>query len=239
MPMDLSNIKTKVFISHSAEDNDFIEKLTEDLERRDLIIWVDRKELVSGDSLVDKISNGIIESDYFLVALSQHSVNSKWVQTELNIALMNQLSDKGKIIIPLLLDDCKIPIFLLDRIYSDFRSNYTYGFESLCRVFEQETNTVSDLMETNQISFGLRPSQCIEKLSKLRLADLRRLLCMKMSRVEIKTLWFDMFESDMDDEFPGKNKVESVIGLLIKARAEDQLQSLIDNLCNGRPTLCY
>jgi TIR domain-containing protein len=71
---------------------------------------------------VGKISEGLKDADYLVVVLSQASVSSRWVEQELNAALTNQIAGKG-IVLPVLLEDCELPMLLRKRLYADFRSD--------------------------------------------------------------------------------------------------------------------
>ena len=74
----------KVFISHSSKDHDFVMLLAEKL-RKDLIdIWVDEWELQVGDSIVQKIDEGIKKSSFLIIVFSKYSIKSNWVLRELS-----------------------------------------------------------------------------------------------------------------------------------------------------------
>jgi hypothetical protein len=121
----------KVFLSHSFKDKDFVRQLAADLKKASVPVWFDEFELKVGDSLNERIGNGIVESGYFAVVLSRNSVESKWVQKELNSALAYELQRKSVFVLPILLEKCDIPAFLLDKFYADFSSNYHAGLKSL------------------------------------------------------------------------------------------------------------
>jgi hypothetical protein len=89
MPKDS---KAHVFLSHSSKDKPFVRKLTEALKGHNLNVWLDEKELQVGDSIVGGVSQGLESADYLVVVLSKASVGSRWLQAELNAALMEELS---------------------------------------------------------------------------------------------------------------------------------------------------
>lgn len=77
-----------IFFSYSHADKKFVNKFIHDLEEReDISIWYDEAEINVGDSLIKKIYEGLYQSDYLGVILSRNSINSKWVQKELAIAI--------------------------------------------------------------------------------------------------------------------------------------------------------
>ena len=50
---------SKVFLSHSSKDKQFVRRLTKDLEEAGIEIWLDEKELLVGDELNKSIEYGI------------------------------------------------------------------------------------------------------------------------------------------------------------------------------------
>jgi hypothetical protein len=128
--------KMVAFISHSSKDKPFIRQLTADLTREGVSVWLDEQKILVGDSISDKISQGLVESDYFLIALSDASVNSSWVQKELNAALIHEIEKRQVKLIPIKLSDCDIPVLIKDKKYADFSVSYKTGFDELLRVFK-------------------------------------------------------------------------------------------------------
>jgi hypothetical protein len=63
------------------------------------------------------IANGITESDYLLVLITENSKNSRWVEKEIAIALTKEVNGTGPKVIPILLKNCEIPTILADKIY--------------------------------------------------------------------------------------------------------------------------
>ncbi|MGB0880606.1 MAG: toll/interleukin-1 receptor domain-containing protein [Polaribacter sp.] len=122
-----------VFISYSTKDNKFVTQLSAELVKRRINVWLDKWEMKPGDSLIDKIQSGISDSSFLLVVLSENSIKSEWCKKELNSGLMRELNEKKVVVIPILIDDCKIPLFLQEKIYADFRTGFNNGFESLIR----------------------------------------------------------------------------------------------------------
>jgi hypothetical protein len=129
------NLPMKIFLSHSSKDKEFVRHIANDLQTYDLPVWFDEWEIKVGDSLTQKISDGINESGWLIIVLSENSINSKWVQNEINAAMTIELEKKEVFILPILIDDCKIPILLRDKLYADFRKSYTIGIKSLLNKF--------------------------------------------------------------------------------------------------------
>jgi len=127
----------KIFISYNQTDRIFVKKLAEDLQTAGLLVWWDEWEIKVGDSIVEKVSNGISTSAYLIVVLSPSSVSSPWVQREVNSATMKQLANERDItILPVLLKDCDIPILLTDIRWADFRKSYKSGKAELLKALK-------------------------------------------------------------------------------------------------------
>src|ERR1039458_2379573 len=96
----------KVFLSHASEDKErFVIPFATSLRQRGIEVWLDKWEILPGDSLVDKLfEEGLKEADAVLVVVSAASVSKPWVREELNTAIVNRITKQTKVI-PVLLDD--------------------------------------------------------------------------------------------------------------------------------------
>lgn len=119
------------FISYSSQDREFAEGLAIDLKNRNLDAWFDQWEIRVGDSLIDKIGQGIRHNDFLIVVLSPHSVASEWVKKELCEAMQREIKEQRVVVLPVLLKSCPLPPFLRDKKYADFRDSYEQGFKEL------------------------------------------------------------------------------------------------------------
>lgn len=132
-----------VFLSHSSADKDFARKLASALKKSGIEVWIDEAEIKAGHSLFDRISEGLVQSDYLVAILSPNSVSSEWVNREIGSALIEEIDRKQVRIIPVLYKTCEIPVFLRPKLYIDFRDteNDTNSFEvGLSRLI----NAISD-----------------------------------------------------------------------------------------------
>ncbi|MFL5694654.1 MAG: TIR domain-containing protein [Ktedonobacteraceae bacterium] len=102
-----------VFVSHASEDKDrFVRAFTTQLREKGIEAWVDEWEIYPGDSLVQKIYDaGISAAQAVLIVLSRNSVDKPWVKDELDVSVIRKI-EEGMRIIPIVLDDCRIPTAL-------------------------------------------------------------------------------------------------------------------------------
>jgi hypothetical protein len=126
-------MKTNAFLSHNHLDKPFVRKLFRDLENHGIKCWFDEAEMKIGDSLIQKIRNGIDEVDYFIVVLSPNSIEAPWVVNELDVAMNYQIAGKKIKVLPIMLKDCNPPGFLIGRLYGNFtnENEYNQSFKKL------------------------------------------------------------------------------------------------------------
>lgn len=100
-----------VFISHNSHDKSFVRKLSRDLENHGIKCWVDEAEIKIGDSLIQKIREGMDTANYFAIVLSPNSINAPWVVNELDVAMNYQINDKSIKILPIMLKNANFRDF--------------------------------------------------------------------------------------------------------------------------------
>jgi hypothetical protein len=135
----MENSSGKIFISHASQDKVFVDQLVSDLATHSIPVWYDKLDVRLGDSIPGKINSGISEAKYFLIVLSPAAIKSKWVQEELNAALMRQIASAGTFLIPVLVQDCAVPPLLSHRRFADFRESYEAGLEEILEAFGRDT----------------------------------------------------------------------------------------------------
>ena len=108
----------KVFISHASEDKPrFVTAFATRLRENGVDAWLDRWEMLPGDSLVDKIfEEGLKDAQAVIVVLSNFSVSKPWVSEELNASMVARIS-KGTKVIPVVIDDCDVPAALKSTVW--------------------------------------------------------------------------------------------------------------------------
>lgn len=124
----------KVFISHASEDKErFVTEFAKRLREKGVDAWLDKWEMLPGDSLVEKIfEEGLKEADAVIIVLSQFSVDKPWVLEELNVSVINKIS-KGTKIIPIVLDDCNVPESLKSTLWEKI-DDFKYYENSFKRI---------------------------------------------------------------------------------------------------------
>jgi hypothetical protein len=90
-----------LFISHASEDKDSVARPLADLLRRGgARVWPDTHELTVGDSLIEKIDEGLSSSRFGAVVLSPAFFGKHWPRRELSGLRAREESDR-KTILPI------------------------------------------------------------------------------------------------------------------------------------------
>ena len=156
-------MKPSIFLSHNINDKAFARKLALDLDCHGVNVWLDEAELKIGDSLIEKIRDGIDSVGYVAVILSPNSIKSRWVQKEIDVAMTLEISGKEIKVLPLMLERCELPGFLLGKFYADFTDESKY-----LSSFEQLTNTMGIVFNKSVLtgkSSASNIGQAIDKAS--------------------------------------------------------------------------
>ncbi|HEV7403578.1 MAG TPA: TIR domain-containing protein [Chthoniobacteraceae bacterium] len=74
------------FISYSHEDEDFATRLHRKMRDAHLRVWFAPEDIKSGQKLYEQIETAIHDHDKLLIVLSEASLQSEWVMTELRKA---------------------------------------------------------------------------------------------------------------------------------------------------------
>ncbi|WP_082889690.1 toll/interleukin-1 receptor domain-containing protein [Achromobacter ruhlandii] len=123
----------KIFISHSSRDKGFVRGLAVDLSEIGHQPWLDEWEIIAGESIVEKVSSGLEDADLVVVVLSKNSIESKWVENEWQAKYWGEIQDRRVAVIPVVIEDCVVPILLRTKKYVDFREDYTSALELLSK----------------------------------------------------------------------------------------------------------
>ena len=151
---------SSIFISYSHNDKTFVRKLAADLRNANHTVWIDETDISVGDSIIEKLSDAIKNVDFVVAIISSASVNSRWVQKELDLASNRELNENRIVLLPVLLNDVQLPRFLYGKFYLDFSKEDNYQ-EYLVKLLEKlETDSTLQNVSFDQIF--LKPYLFIE-----------------------------------------------------------------------------
>jgi TIR domain len=120
-----------IFISYASPDNIFALRLAQSITALGHTVWIDQWEIGIGDSTSGKVTEGLAHADYLIVVLSKHTMHSVWVEREVQIIHYEEITRRRTMLLPVVIDDCTIPVFLRLKRFADFRVCYEVGFAQL------------------------------------------------------------------------------------------------------------
>lgn len=125
----------KVFISYSHKDLRLARQLAADLTSCGVEVWLDEHQIKVGDSILMRISQALQDAHYVILLMSKTSIESPWVQREWLPILMSEIEAREIILLPVRLDDCRMPVIIRDKHYADMRESYWRGLSEIVDVF--------------------------------------------------------------------------------------------------------
>lgn len=109
------------FISYAHEDRAAAHEIAFGLQKRGCDVWIDQGELGAGDSIVERLAEGISGVDFVIAVISEHSVESPWCRKEISLAMTQEIDLEGRFgvrrVLPLRLGDVPMPPALRDKLY--------------------------------------------------------------------------------------------------------------------------
>lgn len=125
------DVPPQAFLSYGWEDYDFAEKVAHALQANGIDTWWAEWCISSGDSLRQKIDEGLGGCTHFIVLLTPTSLSKPWVNQEMDAGLVRKISDQGKFI-PLRhnLPADKLPPLLSGMLSPDL-SDFDEGIKQL------------------------------------------------------------------------------------------------------------
>jgi len=97
-------------ISYSSRDQELAERLYADLQQAGIRCWFAPQSLQIGDKFQDRIEESIRIHDKVLLILSEGSVKSSWVETEVRNALEQERRRHTAVLMPIRVDDAVMDV---------------------------------------------------------------------------------------------------------------------------------
>lgn len=139
MPTLINQTTYDVFVSHASEDKeDFVRDFVKSLQQNGLKVWYDEFTLKVGDSLRRSIDNGLKNSRYGIVVLSEAFFSKEWPQRELDGLFAREVNGE-KVILPIWHKISKNEVLKFSPIIADMLALNTSSF-----TIEEIANAISD-----------------------------------------------------------------------------------------------
>lgn len=133
----------QTFISYSRVNQQFALRLACELKSAGFSIWMDQFDIPTGARWDDEIEKALRECQIFLIIMTPASIASANAKDEIGYAI-----DHGKHILPVLLENCEIPLRLRRMQYVDFtQMNFDEGFKTAKDLL---SSLISQIPESSQ-----------------------------------------------------------------------------------------
>jgi TIR domain-containing protein len=141
--------KLKVFLCHATENKPIVNGLFDDLVAAGFDPWLDTDDILPGMAPDMVIQKALRECDIVIICLSSISVAKEgYVQKEIRWArnIQDEKPEDTIFVIPLRLDNCKVPFSLKEIQWGDYTApdGYEKLVKSLNRRAEQLGKTLGD-----------------------------------------------------------------------------------------------
>jgi len=87
------------FLCHSSKNKDLVSRLDADFRRNGIDTFFDKWEIRSGDSIRQKLDQGLGQCTHFIVLLTPESIDAPWVKAEMDAAFVRKVEGACKFIV--------------------------------------------------------------------------------------------------------------------------------------------
>lgn len=150
----------QIFLCYAKEDSKKIEEIYDKLIDEDFCPWMDSKNLLAGQKWSDEIQKAIKSSSFILIFFSKCSVSKRgYVQRESKLALdsLEEIPEDRIFIIPVRLDDCKIPDKFNQFQYCDLFEEG--GYEEILISIKTQLQKLGVVLPNNNIENKLKETE--------------------------------------------------------------------------------
>jgi hypothetical protein len=130
----MTNATGYIFISHSHADDEAARNLNQGLRAAGFQTWIDQDDIDPAEKWAQEIERAVENCGAFLVLMSRGARASEWVENEILFAQRLK-----KPVFVALIDDVRLPIYLMNTQYVDFRAQPAAALKRLVRALGKIT----------------------------------------------------------------------------------------------------
>jgi hypothetical protein len=139
-----------VFLSHAHQDKEYVVKpFAEELKKRKITYWLDEAEIRWGDKIGSRINEGLRESRYVVVFLTENFFGRNWTETELSAALSKENSLGKTVVLPIIVGNIEAILMSYPLIKDKSYLTWDRGIEVLPDQLETRLYVVSNQVNIN------------------------------------------------------------------------------------------
>lgn len=114
-----------IFLSYNHSDKEVVKEVAIQMAKsfgRNAVFF-DEWSILPGDGIIDRMSSGLSDSQFFFFFVSKNSLASNMVKLEWQNALMKKAQNNDFLFVPVRLDNSVMPAVLLQVLYIDLYAN--------------------------------------------------------------------------------------------------------------------
>lgn len=124
--------KRDVFLCHASEDKDaYVRPFATALASAGITYWIDEAEIHWGDRITKKINEGLVNSRYVVVFLTESFLNRNWPQNELSSALSVEMATGTVVVLPIMIASESIVFAQYPLLSDKYYMPWQGGLESV------------------------------------------------------------------------------------------------------------
>lgn len=121
-----ANQPYRIFLSHASADKPLARRISNYLLERRINVWLDEVDIRVGESIPEKVADGLASSAAICLLVSKAASSSQWVAREYN-SFLHEAIHGTKVIIPCRIDSTPMPVLIRDIKYADFVTSFEVG----------------------------------------------------------------------------------------------------------------
>ena len=90
--------RPKVYLAHASEDKPMVRPIAEYLMRHGVDVWFDEWEIEPGDSLRQKMEEGLGAMTHLMVILTPRSITKPWVSREIDVGFVSLVGGRSRMV---------------------------------------------------------------------------------------------------------------------------------------------
>jgi hypothetical protein len=148
----------KLYISYNHRDTDLALKITQGLRKLGHIISIDIESVSAGEDWRKKLNKELTSADGIVVLVSENSLSSQYVASEIGTARTLTETQRNKFLIPVIIGDIEIPQILQDILClrasnsNEIIQKVDNTITKLIAIREEETRAKEETRERIELS---------------------------------------------------------------------------------------
>lgn len=158
-----------IFINSNNSDKEYVYLIKDTLRKKGHEVISTGLKIEAGDNLFKKNNEQISKSDAIILLLNKDTLSSKMDLREIESVVLNDITSKKALIIPIRTDDSILPSYLMNYQIIDFSQDFKLGLEKLVLLLSENKEQI-DRKEEQEVKEHNDKNQTFTFVQQLRLA---------------------------------------------------------------------